>query len=193
MANLAMHTVRAPKPRQSHSDQNKLITSQCMTVSGPTLEEVEFPERVERTFGISKRPNVASGALERLARQYYRRQSEAFDARRFEGNMIPELSTDIFAQESRDGELLYGFSNLVAGIVEPSGHGRSEFIYRRATVAVLHAHWIDTRCSSSRGFGRSGIDTGRFSDERAARQIRRDIGTNVRLYVYQWGGRWGYC
>jgi len=107
--------------------------------------------------------------------------------------MIPELSTDIFAQESRDGELLYGFSNLVAGIVEPSGHGRSEFIYRRATVAVLHAHWIDTRCSSSRGFGRSGIDTGRFSDERAARQIRRDIGTNVRLYVYQWGGRWGYC
>lgn len=131
--------------------------------------------------------------FERLARQYYRRQTEAFSAGRFEGNMIPELSTDIFAEENRSGEVKFGYSGIRAGIVETSGHGRSRFFYRRATVAVLHAHWVDTTCSSSRGFGRRDIDSAQFSDERAIREIRRQVGDHVRLFVYQWNGRWGSC
>jgi len=134
--------------------------------------------------------------FERLARLYYERQSNDFDNNRFDGNMIPELHTDIFGQEFDGGEIQYGYSPIKAGIVTPGGHGRSDFEYRtgrRTTVAVLHAHWVDMDCSSSRGFGRPGIDSGGLTDERAIRNIRRDLGNQVRLYVYRWNGDWGDC
>ena len=131
--------------------------------------------------------------FEKLAREFYPTQASLFDNGQFSGNMIPELHTDILAKALPNGDVIYGYSPIKAGVRTGPRAGETDFRSTDITVAVLHTHWVDQDCSRIRRSGSAGIGRQGSSDEAAIRAIRRRFGDHVRMFVYKWNGVWGEC
>jgi len=126
--------------------------------------------------------------FERLAHDHFPAQARMYDSNVFT-QIIPELSAFIRAQSNGSGELTYSYPNLRAGKVSRrTGDGEVDLEADELTVAVLHAHWINTTPSPDEISGGREITNQPGTDRYAAERIRELFGRNIRFYVYKWNG-----
>ena len=132
-------------------------------------------------------------AFERLAHQHYPRRANALDHGQFNNqNMIPELSTYINVEVRPNRRLAYSYADFFAGTVNPAtGSGEVSLGAVSTTVAVVHAHWINTTPSPNETRGRRGTTDMRNTDIETAERIRERHGDHIRLLIYKWNGIWG--
>ena len=159
----------------------------------PRQSEIAGTGRTPYSTSFDTVRDEVGRVFEKLAREFYPTQASLFDNGQFRGNMIPEVHTDIYAKAFPNGDLIYGYSPIKAGVRTGPRGGESDFESNELTVAVLHAHWVGQDCSRIRRHGSMGINHQRLSDEEAIRTIRREFGDHVRMLVYKWNGIWGEC